>query len=170
MFHFLSGDDLKRATEWELFARFCETANLPIVPADVEMLDPPWPDLKAEVNGLSLYFELSEVLQEDWIKAQAQIERTLIAESLLPVLPLIDVRSPLETIVHKKALKRYDSRARPLSLLLYWKLSRPEWTVIEPLVAVHQPRLGATLESSGFDYMWLFVPNLNRIPFSWHRF
>lgn len=63
MFCFLSGDDLKRAREWDLFIRFCEALNLDVDPTEVDMLDPPWPDLKADVSGRSHYFELGEVVQ-----------------------------------------------------------------------------------------------------------
>jgi hypothetical protein len=51
MFYFLSGDDLKRAREWDLFVRFCEAGQLGVDPAEIDMLDPPWPNLKAELFG-----------------------------------------------------------------------------------------------------------------------
>jgi hypothetical protein len=55
-----------------LFIRFCEVLKLDVDPAEVDMLDPPWPDLKADVSRRSHYFEIGEVVQQDWMKAKAQ--------------------------------------------------------------------------------------------------
>jgi hypothetical protein len=99
-----------------LFVRFCEASKLDIDPAEVDMLGPPWPDLKADVFGHSHYFELAEVVQQDWMKAQAQQEKKPIIDSPLPSTA---VWSPLESIIQKKATKKYAHQATPLSLLLY---------------------------------------------------
>jgi hypothetical protein len=166
MFCFLSGDDLKRAREWDLFVRFCEASKLDIDPAEVDMLDPPWPDLKADVFGHSHYFELGEVVQQDWMKAQAQQERKLIIDSRLP---LTAVWSPLASIVQKKATKKYAQQASPLSLLLYAERNAPHWAVIEPLVRKRKHEIRASFENSVFDHLWLFMANENRIPLSLSR-
>jgi len=163
MFHFLSGDDLKRAREWDLFARFCEAGELDVDPAEVDMLDPPSPDLKAEVFGQSQYFELGEIVQQDLMKALAQQGKKPIIDSPLP---LIAVWSPLESIIQKKVTKKYARQATPLSLLLYLERNAPRWALIEPLVEERTPEIRATFENSVFDHLWLFVANENRIPFS----
>jgi hypothetical protein len=116
MFSLLSGHDLKRASEWDLFARFCEAGRIEVDPAEIEMLDPPWPDLKVDVLGHYRYFELGEIVQEDWVKALARSEKKPIFHSPLP---LITVWSPLASMIQKKAMKRYVPEATPLSLLLY---------------------------------------------------
>jgi hypothetical protein len=166
MFCFLSGDDLKRAREWDLFVRFCEASKLDIDPAEVDMLDPPWPDLKADVFGHSHYFELGEVVQQEWMKAQAQQEKKPIIDSPLP---LTAVWSPLESIIQKKATKKYAQSATPLSLLLYSERNAPHWAVIEPLVRERKHEIRARFENSVFDRLWLFMANENRIPFSLSR-
>lgn len=163
MFYFLSGDNLKRAREWDLFVRFCEAGQLGVDPAEVDMLDPPWPDLKAEVFGQAHYFELGEVVQQDWMKAQAQQEKKPI---IVSPLPLTAVLSPLETIIQKRAGKKYEQRATPISLLLYWEQNAPQWAIIEPLVSERKPELRASFENSVFDHLWLFAANENLIPFS----
>jgi hypothetical protein len=163
MFYLLSGDDLKRAREWDLFARFCEVGKLGVDPAEVDMLDPPWPDLRADVFGHSHYFELGEIVQQDWVKALAQQEKKAIIDSPLP---LTAVWSPLESIIQKKATKEYAPQATPLSLLLYSERNAPRWAVLEPLVEERRPEILARFESSVFDHLWLFVANESRIPFS----
>ena len=163
MFCFLSGADLKRAREWDLFIRFCEACELDVDPTEVDMLDPPWPDLKADVFGHSHYFELGEVVQQAWMKAEAQREKKPIIESPLP---LTAVWSPLESIIQKKVTKKYVPQATPLSLLLYSERNAPRWAVIEALVREREPAIRASFESSVFDHLWLFVANENRIPFS----
>lgn len=163
MFCFLSGDNLKRAREWDLFVRFCEASQLGVDPAEVQMLDPPWPDLKADLFGQPHFFELGEVVQEDWIEALAYQEKKPIIDSPLP---LTAVLSPFESIVRKKARKKYASQATPLSLLLYWEQNAPPWAIIEPLVAERRSEIRASIDRSVFDHLWLFVPCENRIPFS----
>jgi hypothetical protein len=163
MFYFLSSDDLKRAREWDLFARFCEVGQLGVDPAEVKMLDPPWPDLKADIFGHPHYFELGEVVQEDWMKALSQQEKKPIIDS--PV-PLTAVLSPLDSIIQKKVKKKYAPQAMPLSLLLYSERNAPHWAVIEPLVGERKPEIRASFENSVFDHLWLFMANENRIPFS----
>lgn len=163
MLDLMSGDDLKRAREWELFVRFCEAGQLGVDPAKVDMLDPPWPDLKADVFGHAHYFELGEIVQQDWMKAVAQQKRRPIIDSPLP---LIAVLSPLESIIQKKVKKKYAPQATPLSLLLYSERNAPPWAVIEPLVGERKSEIRASFENSLFDHLWLFVANENRIPFS----
>jgi hypothetical protein len=163
MFYFLSGDDLKRAREWDLFVRFCEAGQLDVDPAEVDMLDPPWPDLKAEVSGFPHYFELGEVVQQDWMKALALQEKKPIIDSPLP---LTAVLSPLESMVQKKARKKYAPQATPLSLLLHWGQNAPQWAIIEPLIRERNAEIRARFENSVFDHLWLFVACENRIPFS----
>jgi hypothetical protein len=163
IFELLSGDDLKQAREWDLFVRFCEAGNLGVDPAEVDMLDPPWPDLKTEISGHLHYFELGEIVQQDWVKAAAQQERKPINHSPLP---LTKVWSPLESIIQKKMTKKYAPQAIPLSLLLYWERNAPDWAVIEHLVRERKPDIQASFENSVFDHMWLFMGNENRIPFS----
>ena len=163
MFYFLSGDRLKRAREWDLFVRFCEVFRLDVDPAEVDMLDPPWPDLKANVFGHPHYFELGEIVQEDWMRAAVQEEKKPITDSPLP---LTAVWSPLESIIQKKVRKKYAPQATPLSLLLYWERNAPHWAFVEPLIGERKPEIRASFESSVFDHLWLFMPNENRIPFS----
>jgi len=163
MFCSLSGDDLKRAREMDLFVRFCEASKLDVDPAEVAMLDPPWPDLKAEVFGQSHHFELGEIVQQDWMKALAQQEKKPIIDAPLP---LTKVWSPLESIIQKKVTKRYASQAAPLSLLLYSERTAHHWAVIEPLLAERNTEIRASFAKSVFDHLWLFVANENRIPFS----
>ena len=148
MFCFLSGDDLKRAREWDLFVRFCEVGGLGVDPAEVDMLNPPWPDLKADVSGHSHYFELGEVVQQDWMKAQAQQEKKPIIDSPLP---LTAVWSPIESIIQKKVTRKYAQQATPLSLLLYSERNAPHWAVIEPLVRERKHEIRASFENSPFD-------------------
>ncbi len=162
-FHFLSGDDLKRAREWDLFARFCEAGKLGVDPAEVDMLDPPWPDLKAEVFGHPHYFELAEIVQQDWMKALVQQEKKPIIDSPLP---LTAIWGPLESIIQKKVTKKYAPQATPLSLLLYWEQNASRWAVIAPLVRQRKLEIRASFENSVFDHLWLFVANENRIPFT----
>jgi hypothetical protein len=143
--------------------RFCEAGELGVDPANVDTLDPPWPDLKAEVFGRSHYFELAEIVQQDWMKAQAQQKKKPIINSPLP---LTLVWSPLESIIRKKVAKKYSPRATPLSLLLYSERNAPPWAMIEPLVEQREPEIRLSFENSVFDHLWLFVANENRIPFS----
>ena len=163
MFYFLSGDNLKRAREWDLFVRFCEAGQLGVDPAEVEMLDPPWPDLKADLFGQPHFFELGEVVQEDWIEALAYQEKKPIIDSPLP---LTAVLGPFESIIRKKVRKRYASQATPLSLLLYWEQNAPPWTIIEPLVVERRSEIRASFDKSVFDHLRLFVASENRITFS----
>jgi hypothetical protein len=164
MFHFLTGDDLKCAQEWDLFVRFCEAVRLRVDPAEVEMLDPPWPDLRAaDVFGYSHYFELSEIVQENWMEAIAQWETQQIANRPLP---LTRVWSPLESVLQNKARKGYEPEARPLSLLLYWERNAPPWSVVESLIRTREPEIRASFEGSAFDHLWLFMVNENHVPFS----
>ncbi len=163
MFYFLSGDDLKRAREWDLFVRFCEAGQLGADPAEVDMLDPPWPDLKAELFGHPHYFELAEIVQQDWMKALTQQGKKPIIDSPLP---LTAVLSPLESIIQKKVRKKYAPQATPLSLLLYWEQNAPHWAIIEPLVRERETEILASFENSMFDHLWVFLAKENRIPFS----
>jgi hypothetical protein len=163
MFYFLSGDNLKQAREWDLFVRFCEAGRLDVDPAEVDMLDPPWPDLKAELFGQPHYFELGKIVQQDWMKALAQQKKKPIIDSPLPLTAIL---SPLESIIQKKARKKYAPQATPLSLLLYWEQNAPHWAIIEPLVEERKSEIRASFENSVFDHLWLFVANENRIPFS----
>jgi len=130
------------------------------------MLDPPWPDLKADVFGHSHYFELGEVVQQGWVKAQAQREKKPIIDSPLPSTA---VWSPLESIIQKKATKEYAQQATPLSLLLYSERNAPRWAVIEPLVRKRKHGIRASFGNSVFDHLWLFITNENRIPLSLSR-
>ena len=163
MFYFLSGDDLKRAREWDLFVRFCEAGELGVDPADVDMLDPPWPDLHAKPLGNSHYFELGEIVDQDWMKALAQQERKPIIDSQLPLTPVL---SALESIIQKKVRKKYAPQATPLSLLLYWEQNAPPWAIIEPLRVERKSEIRARFENSVFDHLWLFLANENLVPFS----
>ncbi len=160
-FYLLFGDDRKRAREWDLFLRFCEVGNLEIDPAGVEMLDPPWPDLRAHIFGNLHYFELSEIVQEDWLRAEAQREKKPFDDWRLP---LTEVSPPLITIIQKKCKKSYAPQATPLSLLLYWERNAPGWNVIEPVVKEREPDIRAIFEKSAFDHLWLFMGYENRIP------
>jgi hypothetical protein len=163
MFCFLAGDDLKRAREWDLFVRFCEALELGVDPAEVNMLDPPWPDLKAEAGGHPHYFELAEIVQQDWMKAVAQQKKRPIID---PPLPLTAVWNPLESIIQKKVPKKYAPQAIPLSLLLYSERNAPHHSaVIERLVRERKPQIRASFENSVFDHLWIFLANENRIPF-----
>jgi hypothetical protein len=141
MFCFLSGDDLKQAQEWDLFVRFCEASKLGVDPAEVDMLEPPWPDLKAEVFGHAHYFELGEIVQQNCMKALAQQGKK----------PIID--SPLRA-------------ASNASLVVALFGAEPPRAVIEPLFEERKPEIRASFENSVFDHLWLFVANENRIPFS----
>ena len=118
------------------------------------------------VFGHSHYFELGEVVQQDWMKAQARQEKKPIIDSLLPVTA---VWRPLESIIQKKATKKYAQQATPLSLLLYAERNAPHWAVIEPLVRQRKHEIRASFENSVFDHLWLFMANENRIPFSLSR-
>lgn len=80
-----------------------------------------WPDLKAELLGHCHYFELGEIVQQDWLKALAQREKKPIIDSPLP---LTAVWSPLESIIRKKVRKKYAPQATPLSLLLLFGAER----------------------------------------------
>lgn len=162
LFQSLSGDDLKRAREWDLFVRFCEAGTLDIDPDGVEMLDPPWPDLRADILGGLHYFELAEVVQEDWMKSEAQNDKKPIIDSPLP---LAEIWSPLESIIRKKVKKTYDQQATPLSLLLYWERNAPSWMVIESFVKEREPEIRANFERSVFDHMGLFMGHENRVGF-----
>ncbi len=98
------------------------------------MLDPPWPDLKTEVFGCCHYFELAEIIQQDWMKALAQQKKKPIIDSPLP---LTAVWSPIESIIQKKVAKKYAPEAKPLSLLLYSERNAPPWAVIEALIGAN---------------------------------
>lgn len=163
MLHFLLPEDLKRHREWGLFVRFCEAAKLRVNPADVEMLDPPWPDLRADASGHSHYFELGEIVQENWMKMRSQGRRQWVGSKPLP---LTAVWSPLESILQKKMRKGYEPKARPVSLLLYWERNAPPWSVVESLVRTRESEIRAELEVSVFDHVWLFMVNENHVPFS----
>ena len=165
MFLDLRGYDLKRAREWDLFVRFCEAGRLDIDPAEVEMLDPPWPDLRAEVFGRSHYFELGEVVPEDFLRADSKRGKTL----RLDPSPLIAVWNPFEAIIKKKMKKRYAAGPEPLSLVLYWERNDPTWDVLRPLVEGKRAEIIDSFDSSSFDHLWLFLANEARIPFSLSR-
>jgi len=84
------------------------------------MLDPPFPDLKADVFGRPHFFELGEVVQEDWLRALARHEKARGKRPLGPIespLPVLFLWSPLEVIIGKKMKKRYDPDSKPLSLV-----------------------------------------------------
>lgn len=166
MLQFLSREDLKRHQEWDLFVRFCEAAERRVNPADVEMLDPPWPDLRADASGHSHYFELGEIVQENWMKVRSQGRRQWIDGEPLP---LTAVWSPLESILRKKMKKGYEPKARPLSLLLYWERNAPPWSVIASLLKTREPEIRAHFEGSVFDHLWLFMVDENHVPFSLSR-
>ena len=162
MFLQLRGAELKRAKEWDLFVRFCDAGGLDINPAEVEMLDPPRPDLSAEIYGRKHYFELGEVVQEDFLRADSKRGKTLRIEPS----PLIAVWDPLEAIIKKKMKKRYAAGSEPLSLVLYSERNAPNWDVLMPLVEERKSEIGACFDSSHFDHLWLFLANERRIPFS----
>jgi len=162
MFLDLHGDDLKRAREWDLFVRFCETGGLDIDPAEVEMLDPPWPDLMADVSGRPHYFELGEVVPEDFLRSESKRGKTLRID-YSAVLP---VWQPLESIITKKMKKRYAAEAAPLSLVLYAERDGSVWDVLRPLIEERRAELVEWFEAGGFDHLWLFLANEGRIPFS----
>jgi hypothetical protein len=163
MWQLLSGDELKRAREWDLFVRFCEVGKLGINPAKIEMLDPPWPDLKTELPGHTHYFELSEIVQQGWLEASEQQKRKTVINSPLP---LAAVYNPLELIIKKKTSKLYMPQATPLSLLLYWERNAPSWAIIEPVINDRTCEIRALLDNSVFDKFWLFMVDENHIPFS----
>ena len=50
--------------------------RLDINPAEVEMLDPPWPDLTVEVFGRPHYFEMGEVVPQDFLRADSKRGKT----------------------------------------------------------------------------------------------
>ena len=104
MFPDLKGDDLKRAREWDLFVRFCEAGGLDVDPAEVDMLDPPFPDLKADVFGRPHFFELGEVVQEDWLRALARHEKATGKRPLGPI------ESPLPSFPYGARLKSSSGR------------------------------------------------------------
>jgi hypothetical protein len=158
----LRRDDLKRAREWDLFVRFCEAGGLDIDPAKVEMLDPPWPDLRAEVLGRPHYFELGEVVPEDFLRAESKRGKTLRLDysSVLPVW------EPLESIIKKKMKKRYAPGSEPLSLVLYSERDGSVWDVLRPLVEERRAEVVECFEAGNFDHLWLFLANEGRVPFS----
>ena len=169
MFPDLKGDDLKRAREWHLFVRFCEAGGLDVDPAEVDMLDPPFPDLKADVFGRPHFFELGEVVQEDWLRALARHEKATGKRPLGPIespLPVLTVWSPLEVIIGKKMKKRYDPDSKPLSLVLYSERNSPPWDVLQPLIEERRSEIGVSFDSSEFDHLWLYLAHEGRIPFS----
>jgi len=104
MFLDLKGDDLKRAREWDLFVRFCEAGGLDVDPAEVDMPDPPFPDLKADVSGRPHFFELGEVVQEDWLGALARHEKAREKRPLGPI------ESPLPSFPYGARLKSSSGR------------------------------------------------------------
>jgi hypothetical protein len=162
MFLDLRGDDLKRAREWDLFIRFCEAGRLDINAAEVEMLDPPWPDLTVEVFGRPHYFEMGEVVPQDFLRADSKRGKTLQLEPS----PLIPVWNPLETIIKKKMAKRYAAGSEPLSLVLYYERNDPIWDVLRPLVEERRAEIVKCFDAGNFDHLWLFLANEKRIPFS----
>ncbi len=137
MFLHLKGNDLKRAREWGLFVRFCEAGGLDVDPAEVDMLDPPLPDLKVDVFGRPHFFELGEVVQEDWLHALVRREKAMEKRPLPPIdspLPVLSAWSPLEVIIDRKMKKRYDPDSKPWSLVLYCERNSPPWDVLKPLI------------------------------------
>jgi hypothetical protein len=117
-----------------------------------------WP---VRVFGRYHYFELGEVLQEDWMKALAQQEQKPLASPL----PLATVWSPLESIIQKKAKKSYAPQAAPLWLLLHSERNDLHWPVIKSLIEARTPELQSHFQNSVFDRLCLFAANESRVRF-----
>jgi hypothetical protein len=86
----LDKSGIKAFREWETFMSFCQAAGFEIEPADVVMLDPnssspPPPDLECSIDGLSHYFELGEIIQQEIAWALSRRESRPITEVHLPL-------------------------------------------------------------------------------------
>lgn len=193
------GHNPKLLIEWEMFARFCRAAGLDIHVGRAEMLDPDSsrpapPDLRCWHNDEPLYVELGEVIQENLAErlaiASARPTRKrdvaeqqgvfTLQETISPSeakrgqvafrpLPLLQVGAPLEEMLTKKLNKRYNPDARPLALLLYYSTVRPFWEQVEPLIIQKRAAFREMLESSPFDYVWIFDAPSREVLFGFAR-
>jgi hypothetical protein len=148
----------KAFREWETFKNFCQAAGFLIEPADVVMLDPnssspPPPDLECSIDGLSHYFELGEIIQEDIAWSLSRCESRPIVEAHIPLDTGLE---PLEVILGKKLNKTYAPQARPISLLLYFAYEPIFWGFLKPLVEQKAAGYRARFESSIFDSIYLY--------------
>jgi hypothetical protein len=164
---FLDKSGRKTLREWETFVSFCQSAGFAIEPADVVMLDPissspPPPDLECSIDGLSHYFELGEIIQQDIAWALSRRKSRPIMEAHIPLDTGLE---PLETILCKKLNKKYDLQARPISLLLYFAYGPIFWRFLKPLVEQKAADFRARFEASIFDSIYLYDANRQEILF-----
>jgi hypothetical protein len=128
---------------------------------------PPPPDLQCSIDGVSHYFELGEVYQENIARASALRTRQLITNAQSP---LLTMWPPLESMLAKKLNKIYNSEARPVSLLLYYDRSPAFWHLQQSTIASQAIEIQTIFESSVFDSLCLFDATKGELLFQFARY
>lgn len=161
---FLRSDQRKVLREWKTFHSFCRCMDLE--PTDIIMLDPnssspPPPDLTCKLNGEPHYFELAEIIQQDFAEASSPKNQSRPSKPNGPVSKDWDT---FVDAVTKKLEKTYSPDARPRSLLLYYDQSESFWKHLLPVIDDHATQIRESfLTASTFDYLFVYDLRMNAL-------
>ena len=139
--------DRKRMGELRAFLGFVKVSRLPIDPATVACLDPPFPDIGCSLGPSPYFFELGEVTDQGLARRYSESLKTGRITG-----GAFSQEVPLRRILTSKARKRYETGGAPVDLLLYYWKQGPYVPVVQQVIS--EP--GAALSSGPFSRIWLY--------------
>jgi hypothetical protein len=107
--------DQKEAHERAVFLEFARAARLVVDDKTVRSCKPPEPDIRCEVAGRPIYFELGRLLDEGMQRLKLRLlrgETVSYGDE--------DVRLPEREMLRKKLEKAYTTSGTPVDLVLYY--------------------------------------------------
>ena len=147
----LSREERQQTTESRVFISFARTIRLLVDPFKHSNESPPRPDVRASTGGLSYYFDLGEITDEELAESIAKSQKTKMVSGCR--LSQVD---PLVKIMTQKCGKKYQTEDAPVNLLLYYWRQGPYKDAILNYLLRNRQEIQSAYRGSQFDKIWIY--------------
>ncbi len=138
---------IKQREELKIFTAFALSAGIGY--SKVESGEEPYPDIRCIVNGGECWFELGEIVDEEFAERTSPNRRCFRGGFEFPL------DTPLQRIIEKKCGKTYETNGGPIDLVLYYgKL--PADTSAPGHIERYRTHLASLTAQGKFCRVWIF--------------
>jgi len=146
-----SSEDQKKIEESLAFIGFVSASDLPIDPLCHENEDPPLPDIRSTLDGVTYYFELGEITDEGLARRASRSRKTGQI-----TFGFFSQEDPLLKMLREKCARSYPTKDAPVDLLLYYSKQYPHAQMLAECLAIHEAEITGLIGRSQYARVWIY--------------
>ena len=146
----LGKEERKRAKEMAVFKSFASASGIGVDEGSAKNHLPNAPDIRCTISGLSRFFELGEIINEE-VAAKINPKRQASAPGFS-----FSQEIPFVEIIAKKKSKTYQTAGDPVDLILHFDLRLGSKSVVRGQIEKHAALLESLIADGPFSGVWIF--------------